>query len=255
MKFRVRPASTAFAALGLVILLALGTWQASRYQEKLVLEELQAARAKEPALTVVDSATLIAPQNAYRTVDVHGRMDTDRTVIFKFRTRNGKAGVWLASPLFLPDNTAVLTVRGWADVKEGPELARTQKLPDSGIYRGLAYTLSRNIQDDLTRASLPADPVESFVAWNTFDVEGVYAFWKLPSADTRTVLVLTQGDEGPPIESADYVTQPYMTADKHFGYALTWYLLAFGLVGLWLASGFGLIGGRRAAPSGPQTPS
>lgn len=247
--FRIRPIPTLATTVGVGLLLSLGTWQANRYFEKAAIEATQAERATLPPVPVTNASGLLDPEHQYRFVDAHGSIDTSRTVVFKFRTLNGKSGVWLASPLILPDHNAVLVLRGWVDVKDGMSLAKSQQLPDSGIYRGLLYSLPRNIVDDLTRASLPQDPVDSFVAWNTFDVEGVYAFWKLPVADDQLVLVLTEGDPGPPLESADHITQPYMTADKHMGYSLTWYTLGACLLALWAAAGFGFIGSRpNAAP-------
>ncbi|MEZ4459984.1 MAG: SURF1 family protein [bacterium] len=230
--------------MALALLVALGTWQWSRYGEKLEIEATQAARSELPPEVVTTSAQLVGPEAAYRHVDVHGRVLTDYTVRFKFRILDGKSGEWIASPLQLMDGQVVLLLRGWVDVKEAEQLAKTQKLPDSGVYRGLVYELPRNIADDATRAALPPAPKESFLAWNTFDVEAVYAFWKLPHPSNKVVVVQTEGDEGPPLESAEFVLQPYMNSDKHLGYAMTWYTLAFALVGLWLAAGFGFIGSR-----------
>ncbi len=249
-RFKVTVFPTLATVVGIVMLLALGTWQADRYSQKTEIEELQAVRTTQPPLAIASSDQLIAPENQYRIADVHGSVDTARTVLFKFRIVDGKSGSWIASPLLLADGKVVLLLRGWVDVKDAEQLARSQKIPDSGIYRGLIHTLDANIEDEITRGKLPSDSVDSFVAWNTFDVEGVYDFWKLPHVNSRLVLIQTEGDPGPPVESADYITKPYMTADRHFGYALTWYTLSVCLLALWLAAGFGMISSptRHSAP-------
>ncbi len=248
-RFKASLMPTLATIIGIGLLLGLGTWQAGRYAEKNKAEEVLAQRATLPPLVVSSIDQLTDPENEYRTVDVHGSVQTDRTVLFKFRIVDGKSGSWIASPLMLADGNVVLLLRGWVDVKEADHIARTQKLPDSGVYRALVHSLESNIEDDITRAKLPSDPVDSFVAWNTFDVAGVYEFWKLPHASSALVLIQTEGDDGPPLESADYITKPYMTADRHFGYAMTWYILAGCLLALWLAASFGMISSKRRPTS------
>lgn len=248
-RFKASLMPTLATIVGIGLLIALGTWQANRYTEKNAIEEKQAQRATLPPLVVSSIDQLTDPENEYRSVDVHGSVQTDRTVLFKFRIVDGKSGSWIASPLMLADGNAVMLLRGWVDVKEADHIARTQKLPDSGVYRALVHTLDTNIEDDITREKLPPDSVDSFVAWNTFDVAGVYDFWKLPHASSTLVLIQTEGDEGPPLESADYITKPYMTAERHFGYALTWYILAGCLFALWLAASFGMISSKRRPTS------
>lgn len=254
-RFRIGAIPTLASAVGVGLLLTLGTWQANRYSEKLAIEKTQAQSATLAPQPISHATQLADDDVDYRRVDAHGSVLTDYSVLFKFRILDGKSGMWLAAPLRLADGNIVLLLRGWVDIKEAESVARSQKLPDSGIYRGIVYRLARNIIDDDTRAALPTSPSKSYVAWNTFDVAGVYRFWNLPHIDPSLVIVQTEGDEGPPIESADFMLHPYMNSDRHLGYALTWYSLAVALFGMWLAAGFGFIGSPRPSPARPQKTS
>jgi surfeit locus 1 family protein len=122
MRFRPRPWPTAIAAVGVAVLIGLGTWQLERrvWKQDLlatIAARMHAAPAPLPA-TIADPAGW-----AFRPVRVAGRFDEDHALWLYGRTRDGQAGIHLMVPLIREDGPAVLVDRGFVPFAGASALA------------------------------------------------------------------------------------------------------------------------------------
>lgn len=241
-KFRLRVFPTLGALIGIAILLSLGTWQANRYLWKLEIEERRDQRMAEDAVRISSLEDINNPENDYRHVQAEGKLENSLSVMFKFRTLKGKSGYWVATPLVFDDGSALLVQRGWVPVHVDP---KSLQLEEPSLVKGVLFALDRVIPDDLGRESFKEIEPDQWTAWNTFDLDAVYAAWPFKRPDAPAVLVLTENTDADILATVDHVTKPYMTSEKHLGYSITWYTLAACLFGMWLANAFGRLGVRR----------
>jgi len=241
-RFQLKIFPTLGTLLGLAILLSLGTWQANRYLWKLDIEERRDARMAEDPVLVRSLEDVTRPENDYRHVEAEGRFENSLSVVFKFRTLKGKSGYWVATPLVFEDGSALLVQRGWVPVHVDP---KSLQLESPTRVKGVLFALDRVIPDDLGREAYKTLEPNQLTAWNTFDVDAVYDAWPFRRPDGPVILVLTENEDEDIFATLEHVTEPYMTSEKHLGYSITWYTLAVGLFGIWLANAFGRIGGRR----------
>ena len=117
MTFRPTLWATVAAVAALAVLVGLGNWQLDRRAWKQQLLETRAQRVGAPALTYADVAA--ASDNAldvleYRPIRLAGRFDDARALKLLSRTRNGRAGFHVVTPLVTDAAGAVVLVdRGW----------------------------------------------------------------------------------------------------------------------------------------------
>ena len=239
----------AFALAALVVLLGLGNWQVRRLAWKeALLATIETRRAADPA--PLDAVIAAAREEGARGPD-HGRLDyrpAIATGTFEpgeavyYATDQGIVGWQVMSPLRLPDGRVVIVNRGFVPdaLMSDAELRRA---PDGEV------TLTGLLRDPLF------DKPNRFVPDNGSDVY----YWKdfralrgqfgLPEAETVPAIL----DAGPtptgevPVGGQTVIDLP----NNHFGYAVTWYGIAVGLVGVVAAL---LIGRVRRVRAGRLTP-
>jgi surfeit locus 1 family protein len=122
-RLRFRPTfwATVVVVPALIVLVALGTWQAQRLHWKNNLIETRAARIAAPpvglteALAARDAGALAEIE--YRPVTVRGDLRNDLAMRLHNRVRNGAAGGHLVVPVELADGQGTVMVdRGWMPV-------------------------------------------------------------------------------------------------------------------------------------------
>ncbi len=127
MTFRPTLWMTVFVAVGLVVLVGLGTWQLDRRVWKEDILELRAQRITAPVRTyseVVDAASEGLDAVEYGPIQLQGRYRPDADIKLQSRTRGGRAGFHIITPLVLEtDGAVVLVDRGWAPVGSEDEVA------------------------------------------------------------------------------------------------------------------------------------
>lgn len=233
LEFRPRPVPSIIAALVVLALLGLGTWQVTRYLEKASIEDRRARQAQAEPLDVDSLKAFDDPANNYRRVEATGRLDQDRTAVFLYRNRDRRAGCWLASPLELAGGGEVLVTRGWIPATAGVECDPSGlETPDSNVWSGVIHVPGRVLHDAKTRAA--DDPARP---WGTFDVDGAYEVLGMsPRPDRPAVLILDELHSGDPfpVATTDLTEAPYLTSATHLSYAFTWYGLIVFVVGVWV---------------------
>jgi len=94
----------------------LGQWQFHRLDDRRAENRL-VARNLAGAPVAVDSVHAVgrpaSKQDEWREVVVHGSWDDEHTIVVKYQTRDGAAGVDVVTPLVTDGGAAVLVDRGW----------------------------------------------------------------------------------------------------------------------------------------------
>lgn len=216
MTFRPMPVLTLLTLAGLVILVMLGNWQYARYSEK-------KAQADAPVdETFSDVSVEIDLGNPGNAQQVYGIID-------------GEA-VWRR---YLPgriDGELVLVL--W-DATSGTEPVPLA-IADAAAYDRRANVFERPAQTGgLSGSSQPDRDL-----WYGFNGPAMLANLGYEAAGSRVVesdeLTIRLADD---LSRARRTTNPYATLEgrdplppeRHFGYALTWWGMAFALLGVYLA--------------------
>ncbi len=255
MSFRIRLWPTFFTVLGLAILISLGSWQLSRYLDASAFEEERDARIDDSVLSVDSSQRLADTEFDFRRIKIDGSWDRERLFLIRHRVYDGDPGYWIVTALRADsdagaDEPALLVNRGWIHREDGPPEAERilEELHDgTDTVTGLLHPLDEVVTDEGFRDAYTGDetPTE-VVELDTYDVTAIQD--SLPYKTVDRPVIITESakswDRELPVASHDHITQPYLTAETHFGYMLTWYLLALALIAIWLAHAFGVLRSR-----------
>jgi cytochrome oxidase assembly protein ShyY1 len=127
------------ALLAVVIVAAavmarLGEWQLDRARQKGEQDRIKAAQAQPP----VELTSLLTPRTAFpesaadRRVSVQGTWDGRRQLLVPGRRLGDATGLWVLTPLRLPDGSGVPVVRGWVP-DAGAAAADPKALPAGSV--------------------------------------------------------------------------------------------------------------------------
>jgi surfeit locus 1 family protein len=223
MRFEFRPLLTVFTVLGVIVLLALGTWQARRLAWKMELIETVEARTEQAPLPVsaVFSRLEEGEEIAYLPVRATGGFVTDRTA-HVFGTWDGQAGWYVFQPFRLDENGRIVFVnRGFVPAEER---AASYPLPDAEALLGLARPFSETA--GLAALLRPQnDPTAGLFYDRSFEtLSGAF-----PGVDTAEVAPFVIDSTLPTAKPLGGTTRLDFS-NRHLGYAITWYGLAAGLL-------------------------
>jgi cytochrome oxidase assembly protein ShyY1 len=230
----------------------LGEWQFHRLddrRERNAIIERNEEAGPQPITEVLAPGEPVTEQSEWRIVEATGTYAVEDTVIVRYRTRDGEAGVDVVVPLELADGTSVLVDRGWyATDNRGATTEDVPPPPDgevtvTGWVRRDAEGDSTAVRSQSTRA------VNSVEIGEALD-RRVLGGW----VDLRT--------ESPePAEALLPVELPELNNGPHFFYGLQWWffgaLAVFGFVFLVydeLRGGRGPAKPAAAAASKPPAP-
>lgn len=240
-----------------VILLAwaawrLGEWQFHRLEDRKVrntIVERNEKRDPVPVTDVMAAGGSLSAGDEWKRVTASGTYAVEDTVVVRYRTREGAAGVDVVVPLELSDGSSVLVDRGWFATQNRGATPDDVPAPPAGEVtiegwvRLDATGDSTQVTDQSTRA------INSGEIGEALDRELVSGFVDLrsetPAPDVELLPVeLPELDNGP-----------------HFFYGLQWWF--FGLLALFgfgylvydeARGGRGMVRGSRRSES-PQQPA
>ncbi len=192
----------------------LGEWQFDRLEERqdrnATIERNEKAGA-DPILEVMAPGRDVTRDTEWRIVEATGTYAVEDTVIVRYRTREGAAGVDVVVPLELSDGSSVLVDRGWfgtdnrgatsEDVPEPP----TGEVTVTGFVRQDAEGDSTRVSDQSTRAVNSAEIGEALDR----EVLGGWIDLRTESPEAATPLA--------PVE------MPELNEGPHFFYGLQWW--------------------------------
>lgn len=192
----------------------LGEWQFDRLEERqdrnATIERNERA-GSDPILEVMAPGRDVTRDTEWRIVEATGTYAVEDTVIVRYRTREGAAGVDVIVPLELPDGSSVLVDRGWfgtdnrgatsEDVPEPP----AGEVTVTGFVRQDAEGDSTQVSDQSTRAVNSAEIAEALDR----EVLGGWIDLRTESPEAATPLA--------PVE------MPELNEGPHFFYGLQWW--------------------------------
>lgn len=226
-------------AVGLAILVSLGTWQLQRLQWKEALLAKLAANAAAAPVTLSDVTALAATGGDPELVRVHLRVtylhDQAKLMMATFE---GGPGWTIITPAVTADGEAVLVDRGRVPVDAKDKFDRPSGENDiTGVIR------THNRRGPFEPDNDPAKDL-----WYTWDIPALVAATTFPAeAKPYPYVVQLLGAEGQPLLPRPEEPRANL-ANNHLGYAITWFGLALTLLGVSAAYLRGL---RKAAkPSG-----
>ncbi len=219
----------------------LGGWQFDRLAERKdsnAVVRVNEERAPAPVEDVLAPGGAVADGDEWRVVSAAGEYATEDTVVVRYRTRDGAAGVDIVVPLVTADGTALLVDRGWLATEAAGTAPPSVPDPPAGEVTVTGYVRadgegsSTGVVDQQTRA------ISSAAIGGALDREVFGGFVELRSEDPG------------PATPLEPVELPELDNGPHFFYGLQWWF--FGVLAL---GGFGYLAydeWRRGGPRGPR---
>ncbi len=220
MAFRPTLWPTLFTIPAVIVLLALGTWQVQRLHWKAgLIEKLQARSVAAP---IPLPAKIGNPGDfEYRRVKVRGRFRHKKEYYLVNRSRAGKPGLNIITPLARADGGAdVLVNRGWT-----PFELRERESRAAGLVKG-----THEVEGIFRLAKGPGlfmpknEPHNN--TWFYIDPPAMAAAGALGPVGPYFILAGDKSVGGYPIDHRWQVN----LHNAHLEYAITWYALAVALV-------------------------
>ena len=221
-------------ALALAVLVSLGLWQVKRLQWKEALIARVAARidaAPIPAPGPGNWPDLDVEDLEYQPVTVTGRLLHQYeahlfTVLASPQGQFGGQGYFVVTPLETADGWFVYVNRGFVpenrkspDTRPGGQVDGPVTI--TGLFREARPAPWFGVEDDTAKNIWFSRVPALFAAWNGLPVAGVAPYTIDARFDPTLAYGLPQGGE-------TLVEFP----NSHFGYAVTWFGLAAGLLGV-----------------------
>jgi len=224
--FRPRPWPTIIAGCGVVLLLALGTWQLARLGEKRATNALRSERLAMPPAPL--PARLDDPAAwEFRRVVARGRFPPDRELYLPCRSQRGNEGTCVIAPLLRADGPPVLVNRGWVTPsRKDPARRPAPPIGEMEVVGVLRVAAQRTW-------AMPDNAPEKNV-WFWWDPPAMARAAGLDAAAPFYLEAVLDpaAPEGAPIGGQTRERLP----DNHLGYAFTWYALAIALAVIYVLS-------------------
>lgn len=208
MRVRLQPLPvlSVLSALALALLIALGAWQWSRFEQRRLLREAPA-----------DVVTL-APFTP---------LSEGRQLVFA--ARDGQPGWRIFEPVRYGERTVFVDVGHvpGASVPDWRVIAPSKALAGARAVSGVA------VRPRAGRFSTRGDPGRRI--WYAVDLAAMAAAASLTDVEPYYVAMPYIGATGASEPNPFIAARAALPAERHFGYALTWWGLAAALVGVYLA--------------------
>jgi surfeit locus 1 family protein len=220
---------TVVTALGLAVLIGLGSWQVERlHWKEALIAERQARLAAPPAALPVSVPDWRAWD--FRPVVAEGEFRHDLEQLFGVAAIDGKVGHHVLTPLVRHGGAAVLVDRGWVPADRAhPAARRDGQLAGPRQVSGIARYRGSDRPGWFTPDNRPE--------------QGLWYWYDLPALQDvlglQLLPVVIEADASPnpgglPIGGQTRTELP----NNHLQYAITWYGLAAGLFVTWISFGF-----------------
>ena len=221
LKYRIK--LSLLVMLLMPLLISLGFWQLSRYQQRLDLEQMLQERLAMSPVSFSDLKQYDDP--LYLPIVVTGRFDSERYFLRDNQVHDGQAGYELLMPFLTHNGQWLLVNRGWVASYSReflPEVSTPGKDIElkGRIYRplGKPFTLA----EDVWNKGWPKR-----VQGIDFDKASKVLGNKVPS------MLLRLDELQPGVLQVRPLTLR-TTSKKHLGYSFQWFTMALVLLGLYL---------------------
>ncbi len=198
---------------------ALGQWQFHRLDERRARNAVTEQNESAPPVPVTDVLAVGAPvasTDEMRMVTATGTYAPEDTVIVRYRTRKGAAGVDVVVPLVLADGTAVLVDRGWVESDNVGGRPGDVPLPPAGEVTVTGWVRADATGDSTRVTDASTRAVSSAEVGSSIDRSLLGGFLDLRS------------ENPPPVTPLALAEPPDLGNGPHFFYGLQWWF--FGLL-------------------------
>ena len=219
------------------VFISLGNWQLNRADERrLIAQQIEQGRQSTPVRLGADADA--SALKAWQAADVTGTWLAQWSVLLDNRNLDGKPGYWLATPLLLSPDRAILVVRGWLarpigqfnpfpaiaqstdNVAVTGEIAmRVPQLYELTDPRALTFDRNAVTTMDQNQSAIDLDRVPQRQNVSVDQLSNATGIQFLP-----VVLLQTNATDG-----QNLVRQwptPSIDADTNIGYAMQWFSFA-----------------------------
>jgi surfeit locus 1 family protein len=205
---------------GVILLLALGSWQVSRHVERTAENAVRATRLAEAPIAV-DAALADPEGNRFRRVEAAGRFDHAHEIHVYARSLRGNEGYFILTPLLRDaapgGRPPILVNRGWVPTnRRDPERRAEGQVAGPVTVEGVLRTEAR--QPWLSPDNQPARN-----QWFWFDLPAMTQAAGIAGAPSAYIEAGHAPNPGGfPLggQTQEQLVRP------HLQYAVTWYLLA-----------------------------
>jgi surfeit locus 1 family protein len=226
MYFRPLPRLTMFCVPLLAALIALGVWQLQRLHWKLGLIAEMNGHLHAAPMSLDDILKLPQQDAQYRRVALDGRFENGRESYVFTATDEGVSAYHVVTPFALDDGRVLFVDRGIVP----PELRNPQTRTVS-LLEGEQHVVGVWRTPDAPGLFTPAPDLKDRI-WYSRDIAGMTkALGIKPVAPVIVEADATAVPGGWPKGGQTAVSLP----NDHLQYALTWFLMAAGLVGIYFA--------------------
>lgn len=222
-RFRPTLWPTVFTVPALAVLIGLGSWQIDRMQWKTELIDRFESRVAAP---VVDAPDAVNDWDAwrFRRVQMTGVFQHEKELMITGKPFEGTAGFHVITPLLLEDGRIILVNRGWI-----PEKNRDRATRPKSLTQGLV-TVEGILRQDKRRGRFVPDNEPQNEVWLYVDTDEMASHREIvPVAGYYVDAIRPPGPYKLPIGA----TTDISVRNEHLQYAMTWYLLACALVGVY----------------------
>lgn len=244
--FRLRPAlwPTLFSLPVLLVSLGLGIWQMERREWKRDILDRIAVNQAAPSMTLDELMRGDPLRHEYGRVTVAGTFEHGKEFYLAARSLKNKVGVQVVTPLRTDDGRVVLFDRGWIPSEAKDRARRAAGQPDGRVELTGIVRRSQTERRQFAPENAPDKNV-----WFRVDVPLMRKMAGAP-IDAKLDRFFLDADAAPnagglPVGGQTRLDIP----NDHLQYAITWFLIALALVGVYLAyhweTGRLEVGGRR----------
>lgn len=205
----------------------LGQWQFSRLedrQEQNSIIKQNEGQQPVPVQEVMSVGTPVRDADEWRIVEATGTYAVEDTVIVRYRTRDGAAGVDVVVPFELDDGTSVLVDRGWYATQNRGATSEDVPVPPAGEVEITGWVRQDAVGSSTAVADKSTRSVSSKEIGPALGRDVVGGFVDLRSESPE------------PVEPLVAVELPTLDEGPHFFYGLQWWF--FGALAIF---GFGYL--------------
>ncbi|MFT5182120.1 MAG: surfeit locus 1 family protein [Alphaproteobacteria bacterium] len=218
MIFKPTLGATVATVIVVAVLAGLGTWQLDRREWKQQVLDIRAQRITAPAVAYSEIGEIEAAE--YRPIRVTGRYRQGDSVKLLSRTRKGRPGFHVITPLEIDSESAVIMVdRGWVPVEGGAVITPAP----AGLVSLQGYVRQFEVPGRFTPDNDPAAGAWYYVdrdqMASVLNLQALAPFYVQLAPDATPPKVYPVGD-----------VPNVALRNPHLQYAITWYALALVLL-------------------------